>query len=50
MGNVEKNILVIDDEDKLRGLISRILGLEGYKIFEAATAKAGLKILESEDI
>lgn len=50
MDNVEKSVLVIDDEDKLRGLISRILGLEGYRIFEAASAKAGLKILETEEI
>ncbi len=50
MPTPEKNILVIDDEDKLRGLLSRILGLEGYNLFEAASAKAGLKILEHEDV
>ncbi|SMO54313.1 sigma-54-dependent transcriptional regulator [Solitalea koreensis] len=44
------NILIIDDEDKLRGLLARILSLEGYSLFEAATGKEGLKKLELEDI
>ena len=43
-------ILLIDDEEKLRGLLARLLELEGYQIFQAANAKAGLKILEKEDI
>lgn len=46
----DKSILVIDDEDKLRSLLSRILGLEGYRVLQSATAKEGLKILETEDI
>ncbi len=44
------SILLIDDEDKLRGLLSRLLELEGYQMFGAANAKAGLKILENEEI
>lgn len=44
------NILVIDDEQKLASLISRILELEGYKVFTAFTAKEGLKVLMLEDI
>ncbi len=43
------NVLIIDDEEKLRGLLSRIISLEGFKVAEAATAKAGLKKLEQED-
>jgi|GEM_PF-2823243 len=35
------SILVIDDEDKLRSLLSRILGLEGYRVLQSATAKEG---------
>lgn len=50
MPTSEKNILVIDDEAKLRGLLCRILALEGYQVFDASSAKAGLKILETEDI
>ncbi len=44
------NILLIDDEEKLRGLLSRIVRLEGFSIFEAASLKAASKILEKEAI
>jgi two-component system, NtrC family, response regulator len=50
MSNTKSNILIIDDEEKLRGLLARILDLEGYHIFEASNAKNGLKILENSDI
>ncbi len=43
------NILIIDDEERLRNLLARIVGLEGYHMIEASTAKAGLKFLEKED-
>lgn len=43
------NILIIDDEERLRHLLARIIGLEGYVVSEAANAKAGLKLLEKED-
>lgn len=43
-------LLIIDDEERLRKLLSRILQLEGYEVFEAATAKEGLKKLEQETI
>ncbi|HWZ22330.1 MAG TPA: sigma-54 dependent transcriptional regulator [Cytophagaceae bacterium] len=43
------SILIIDDEERLRNLLARIIGLEGYTIAEAANAKAALKILEKED-
>ena len=39
-------ILIIDDEEKLRTLMARIIGLEGFEILEAATCKAALKKLE----
>lgn len=41
-------VLLIDDEVSLRQLMSRIIELEGYKIFQASTIKEGLKILEKE--
>ena len=44
------NILIIDDEEKLRGLLSRIIRLEGFTLFEAASLKAGMKWLEKESI
>lgn len=43
-------LLIIDDEERLRKLLLRILQLEGYEVFEAATAKEGLKKLEQEMI
>lgn len=43
-------ILIIDDEEKLRGLLARILSLEGYHVFQAGTAREGLKLLEKESI
>ncbi|MEO5591038.1 MAG: sigma-54 dependent transcriptional regulator [Chitinophagaceae bacterium] len=44
------NILLIDDEEKLRALLSRIIRLEGFTVFEAANLKAGMKVLEKESI
>src|SRR5450432_2145347 len=44
------NILLIDDEEKLRALLSRIIRLEGFTIFEAADIKAGMKMLDKESI
>ncbi|WP_281670920.1 sigma-54-dependent transcriptional regulator [Rikenella microfusus] len=44
MGN---RILIIDDEVQLRGLLSRIISLEGYEVVEAGDCRTGLKQLES---
>ncbi|MCW3090031.1 MAG: sigma-54-dependent Fis family transcriptional regulator [Ferruginibacter sp.] len=43
-------ILIIDDEIKLRGLLARIIGLEGHHVLQADGLKAAAKILEKEDI
>jgi two-component system NtrC family response regulator len=49
MGATAKGkLLIIDDEDRLRKLLARILQLEGYDMLEAATGKAGLRQLENE--
>jgi two-component system NtrC family response regulator len=48
-GMLRGNILIIDDEDRLRNLLARIISLEGYSVVEASSAKAGLKALEKED-
>lgn len=47
---MKPKVLIIDDEEKLRGLLSRIIGLEGFEVFEAATGKEGLKILARENV
>jgi len=43
-------ILLIEDQDKLRDLLGRILSLEGYKVFPVSNIKSGLKTLEKEEI
>lgn len=43
-------VLIIDDEEKLRGLLTRIIKLEGYDVSEARNLKTALKTLEKEDI
>ena len=43
-----KKILIIDDEEKLRSLLARIIKLEGFTVTEAGTLKAGTKLLEKE--
>ena len=44
------NILLIDDEDKLRSLLKRIISYEGYVVYEAPDLKTGGKILAAEEI
>jgi DNA-binding response OmpR family regulator len=38
-----KRILIIDDEEKLRTLLSKIITLEGFEVFQAADIKSGFK-------
>jgi two-component system NtrC family response regulator len=45
-----KNILIIDDEEKLRSLLARIVKSEGFEVFEAPDLKSGFKKLEINDI
>ncbi|HWK03895.1 MAG TPA: sigma-54 dependent transcriptional regulator [Puia sp.] len=44
------NILVVDDEIKLRSLLKRIISLEGYTVYEAADVRNALKVVNKEDI
>lgn len=43
-------LLIIDDEERLRNLLARILQLEGYDIVVASTGKEGLRKLQQEVI
>jgi DNA-binding NtrC family response regulator len=43
------SVLLIDDEEKLRQLLQRIIRLEGFDVQEAATGQAALKKLASQD-
>jgi two-component system, NtrC family, response regulator len=42
------NIWIIDDEEKLRSLLSRIIKLEGFSVKEAGDLKTAKKMLEKE--
>lgn len=42
-------ILIIDDEKQLRNLLSRIIRLEGYDVFEADDCAQGMKMLAQYD-
>ena len=44
------NILVVDDEKEIADLVEIYLVSDGYKVFKADSAIAGLEILEKEDI
>jgi DNA-binding NtrC family response regulator len=44
------SVLIIDDEEKLRALLARIIRLEGYTVLEAQTIKAGNKVLDKEEV
>lgn len=43
-----KSILIVEDEANLRGLLAKILSLEGFTIFEAADVATGKDILKNE--
>lgn len=47
---MKKKVLVIDDEERFRELLSRIIGLEGFEVFQAKNVKSGFKLLEKESI
>ena len=44
------NILVVDDEREIADLVEIYLVSDGYKVYKADNALAGLEILEKEDI
>ena len=48
-GNLRK-ILIIDDEDKLRNLLSRIIALEGFEVHQASDCKTALKRMSEVEI
>jgi two-component system NtrC family response regulator len=44
------NVLIIDDEEKLRTLLSKIIALEGFDVLQAGDAKTALKKLETAEV
>ena len=45
-----KNILIIDDEEKLRNLLAKIISYEGFEVLQAENVKTALKKMEQFDI
>jgi two-component system, NtrC family, response regulator len=45
-----KKVLIIDDEEKLRSLLTRIISLEGFEVLQAGDVKSGLKKLDLHDV
>ncbi|MBK7852756.1 MAG: sigma-54-dependent Fis family transcriptional regulator [Bacteroidetes bacterium] len=45
-----KKILLVDDEEKLRALLTRIISLEGFEVIQAGDCKSALKKLEQSEI
>lgn len=45
-----RKVLIIDDEEKLRTLLARIIGLEGFEVLQASDCKTALKKLEQFEI
>lgn len=43
---MKHKVLIIDDEEKLRQLLSRIITLEGFEVLQANDCRSGLKLLE----
>ena len=47
---MSSTILIIDDEEKLRQLLARILQLEGYQLLQAGTIRQGLQLLQQHEV
>ncbi len=47
---MNSRILIIDDEEKLRSLLAKIIAMEGFDVVEAGDCKSGLKKLEQSVI
>ena len=42
-----KTVVLVDDEDLVRRLVSRVLQKEGYRVIEVGTAEEGLEIVNN---
>jgi len=48
--SILRKVLIIDDEEKLRTLLARIIHLEGFEVLQAGNCKTGWKNLEQNDV
>src|SRR5579875_3770240 len=42
-------VLIIDDEEKLRNLLGRLIKLEGYAVSEATDLKSARKLIDNDE-
>src|SRR5687767_9173807 len=45
--NVPPSILLVEDDDQVRGFVQALLAGEGYRILEARTGSEGLRVAEN---
>lgn len=45
-----RKVLIIDDEEKLRNLLARIIGLEGFEVVQTGDCQSALKLLDHHEI
>lgn len=45
-----RKVLIIDDEEKLRTLLARLISLENFEVLQAKDCKSGLKVMEKSDV
>lgn len=45
-----KKVLIVDDEDKIRTLLSRLISLEGFDVVQAADCATAMNILEKTEV
>ncbi len=50
MSDKKGSILIIDDEEIIRELLTKLLGLEGYEVFQAKDGNEGLEKMKSNNI
>ena len=46
---IEKKILIVDDEEIVRRVLSSLLKKEGYEVIEAEDGEAGVELAKKED-
>lgn len=45
-----KTVLIIEDEADVRNFVSRVLGLEGYRVLEAGDGDEGLRLVKQRQV
>ncbi|MFD1992718.1 response regulator [Paenibacillus nicotianae] len=49
MEQVQKKILIVDDQNGIRILLMELFGNEGYQMYQAANGKAALEVVEKDN-